>query len=113
MKISKFTVSIEIWPIGILHVKKVLHISKYYYPFTGGIEQVARDAVRALQGKFEQKILCFEHDNSENQNVVDEVEVIRCKCQCKIFSQASYWETFQKNASWSSTGTWILFAKRS
>ena len=65
-----------------------LHISKYYYPFTGGIEQVARDAVRALQGKFEQKILCFEHDNSENQNVVDEVEVIRCKCQCKIFSQS-------------------------
>ena len=69
-------------------MKKVLHISKYYYPFTGGIEQVARDAVRALQGKFEQKILCFEHDNSENQNVVDEVEVIRCKCQCKIFSQS-------------------------
>jgi len=67
-------------------VKKVLHISKYYYPFAGGIEQVARDAVRALQGKFEQKILCFEHDKNENINVVDDVEVIRCKCQCKIFS---------------------------
>ena len=31
-------------------MKRVLHISKYYYPFIGGIEQVARDAVRALQG---------------------------------------------------------------
>ena len=47
MEFSMFTVSNEIWSIGILHVKKVLHISKYYYPFTGGIEQVARDAVRA------------------------------------------------------------------
>ena len=71
-----------------MHVKRVLHISKYYYPFAGGIEQVARDAVRALQGRFEQKVLCFEHDTNENLNVVDEVEVIRCKCQCKIFSQS-------------------------
>ena len=69
-------------------MKKILHISKYYYPFIGGVEQVARDAVRALQGKFEQKVLCFDHDNSEKQNIVDDVEVIRCKCLCKLFSQS-------------------------
>jgi glycosyltransferase involved in cell wall biosynthesis len=69
-------------------VKKILHISKYYYPFIGGVEQVARDAVRALQGQFEQKVLCFDHDKSENTNVIDGVEVIRCKCQCKLFSQS-------------------------
>ena len=28
---------------------RVLHISKYYYPFTGGTEQVARQCVRALK----------------------------------------------------------------
>ena len=69
-------------------MKRVLHISKYYYPFIGGIEQVARDAVRALQGEFEQKVLCFGHEKNENSAVIDGVEVIRCKCQCKIFSQS-------------------------
>lgn len=69
-------------------MKRVLHISKYYYPFIGGIEQVARDAVRALQGKFEQKVLCFGHEKIENSAIIDDVEIIRCKCQCKIFSQS-------------------------
>lgn len=30
-------------------MKKILHISKYYYPFVGGTEQVARDVVNALR----------------------------------------------------------------
>lgn len=77
-------------------MKRVLHISKYYYPFIGGVEQVARDTVRALQGKFEQKILCFAHDNNKDINVVDDVEVIRCKCQCKIFSQSISFEMARK-----------------
>lgn len=82
--------------IGISHVKRVLHISKYYYPFIGGIEQVARDAVCALQGRFEQKVLCFGHDNNENSTVIDDVEIIRCKCQCKIFSQSISLEMSRK-----------------
>ena len=28
---------------------RVLHISKYYYPFSGGTEQIARDIVVALK----------------------------------------------------------------
>lgn len=77
-------------------MKKILHISKYYYPFIGGVEQVARDAVHALQGKLEQKVLCFDHDNSEKNNTIDDVEVIRCKCQCKIFSQSISFEMAHK-----------------
>ena len=77
-------------------MKKVLHISKYYHPFVGGIEQVARDAVRALQGKFEQKVLCFDHENNDNPSIIDGVEVIRCKCQCKIFSQSISLEMARK-----------------
>lgn len=77
-------------------MKRVLHISKYYYPFIGGVEHVARDAVRALQGKFEQKVLCFSHDNSESISIIDDVEVVRCKCQCKIFSQSISFEMARK-----------------
>lgn len=40
-------------------MKRVLHISKYYYPFSGGTEQIARDVVLALKDGYEQKIIAF------------------------------------------------------
>lgn len=79
---------------------KILQISKYYYPFIGGIEQVAKDIVPVLKSNknIEQKILCFNEDASKgefncNKNetkteYVDNVEVIRCGYQLKISSQA-------------------------
>lgn len=42
---------------------RILHISKYYYPYIGGTEQVARDVVNALNGEnIEQKVICFNAD---------------------------------------------------
>lgn len=80
-------------------MKRVLQISKYYYPFFGGTEQVARDIARALskQGA-EQKIICFNED-AKNGNIschhretvhdiIDGVDVIRCGYIAKISSQA-------------------------
>ena len=32
-------------------MKKILHISKYYYPFIGGVEEVAADITLALKGE--------------------------------------------------------------
>lgn len=69
-------------------MKKILHISKYYYPFIGGVEQVARDAVSALSGRAEQKVLCFNHESGDLVDNVDGVEVTRCHCQYKISSQS-------------------------
>ena len=69
-------------------MKRVLHISKYYAPFVGGTEQVARDAVIALAGCVEQKVLCFNHEPSEKRDIVDGVEIIRCHCEFKCFSQS-------------------------
>ena len=38
---------------------RILHISKYYYPFLGGTEQVARDVVKALfDTGAEQRVIC-------------------------------------------------------
>lgn len=68
--------------------KKILHISKYYYPFRGGTEQIAQDCVSSLKGKYKQKVICFNH---ESRNVIDNVngvEVIRCGCFAKIASQS-------------------------
>lgn len=78
---------------------RILHISKYYYPFIGGTEQVARDLVRTLiDTGARQKVICFNEDSSDEQtvcrheettkDVVDGVDVFRCGCFCKVRSQA-------------------------
>ncbi|MET1249197.1 glycosyltransferase [Sporolactobacillus sp. STCC-11] len=81
-------------------MKRVLQISKYYYPFLGGTEQVARDMANAMlkMDNVEQKIICFNEDATDGvstchrgatvRDYVDGVEVIRCGYQLKISSQA-------------------------
>lgn len=81
-------------------MKKVLQISKYYYPFLGGTEQVARDIANSVSrlSEVEQKIICFNEDASDGNmrsrknetihEIVDGIEVIRCGYQMKISSQA-------------------------
>lgn len=80
--------------------KRVLQISKYYYPFLGGTEQVARDMASAMQklDNVEQKIICFNETAAAGKLVcqksetvhdtVDGIEVIRCGYQMKFSSQA-------------------------
>ncbi len=79
---------------------RVLQISKYYYPFLGGTEQVARDISKALldMKDVEQKVICFNEDATGGEikcskketthDYVDGIEVIRCGYQLKISSQA-------------------------
>ncbi len=92
-------------------MKKVLQISKYYYPFLGGTEQVARDMANVMlkMNDIEQKIICFNEDASDGKitcqkgdtvhELIDGVEVIRCGYQLKISSQSlskSYAKELQK-----------------
>lgn len=84
----------------ISYMKKVLQISKYYYPFLGGTEQVARDMATAMSkmDNIEQKIICFNEDAAIGDNVckrretvhdwIDGVEVTRCGYQLKLSSQS-------------------------
>ncbi len=78
---------------------RILQISKYYFPFTGGTEQVAQDIVKALNSKeYTQKVICFNEDSKNGDYVchrnetlhdyVDDIEVIRCGCFTKIASQS-------------------------
>lgn len=68
---------------------RVLHISKYYFPFIGGIEQVARDCVSALGSDgYEQKVFCFNHEKGDRTDTVDGTEVIRTGCFAKVASQS-------------------------
>ncbi len=79
-------------------MKKILHISKYYAPFIGGVEQIARDCVLALDGVVEQKVICFDHEKKRPDSiaVVDGVEIHRCIQETLIASQA-LGRTYYKN----------------
>lgn len=69
-------------------MKKVLHVSKYYYPFRGGTEQIAQDCVTALNGKYTQKVFCFNHEPGDKTDVVNGIEVTRAGCFAKVSSQS-------------------------
>ena len=69
-------------------MKKILHISKYYYPFSGGTEQIARDCVNALKDEYEQKVIAFNDGKEDVNDYVDGIEVIRCGCFAKISAQS-------------------------
>ncbi len=69
-------------------MKRILHISKYYYPFSGGTEQIARDCVCALKDDYEQKVIAFNDKKGDLIETIDEVEVYKCGCFVKIASQS-------------------------
>lgn len=68
--------------------KRILHISKYYYPFSGGIEQTARDCVLALKNEYEQKVIAFQDGKKDSKEQIDGVDVYRCGCLAKISAQS-------------------------
>lgn len=69
-------------------MKKILHISKYYYPYAGGTEQTARDCVMALKDDYIQKVIAFNDTKKNEKTKVDEIEVIKCGTFAKISSQS-------------------------
>ncbi len=69
------------------NIKKILHISKYYYPYRGGTEQIARDCANSLMEQYEQKIICFNDSAEDKTDEADGIEVIRAGCFATIASQ--------------------------
>ncbi len=70
------------------NMKRILHISKYYYPFRGGTEQIAQDCVNAFGEDFAQQVICFNHENGNKEDYVEGIKIIRCGCFAKIASQS-------------------------
>ena len=44
-------------------MKKILHISKFYHPYFGGIEDVAYNIVTEMSSGYDQRVICFNHEN--------------------------------------------------
>mgnify|MGYP000681933257 CR=1 FL=1 len=58
---------------------KILHISKYYYPYAGGIEDVCYNVVRIIQEhtEFRQKVICFNDSRKTVYDSWEGIQVIR------------------------------------
>jgi len=79
-------------------MKRILHISKYFYPYYGGIEDVARTIVDELKPYFEQRIICFNHERGTIYNI-NGADVLRIGTTCTFASQPisfSYRKELQK-----------------
>lgn len=67
-------------------MKTILHISKYYSPYHGGIESVAKQIVDALVD-YTNIVICFSQDNKNHVDTVDGVTVYRIGVQHSYKSQ--------------------------
>lgn len=67
-------------------MKKILHISKYYYPYYGGIEDVAKTIVHELEPYYEQKVICFNHERGSVFDI-NGIDVCRVNTPVTISSQ--------------------------
>lgn len=67
-------------------MKKILHISKYFHPYYGGIEDVAKTIVDELKPYYEQRIICFNHEKGTIYDI-NGVDVLRIGTICTVASQ--------------------------
>ncbi len=66
---------------------KILHISKYYYPYYGGIEDAAQTIVKELKPTHTQKVICFNDKNRTQTDIIDGIEITRVATIGTFFSQ--------------------------
>jgi len=67
-------------------MKRILHVSKYYYPYYGGIEDVARTIIDELKPFYEQKVICFNHEKGTIYNI-NGADVLRVGTVLTLASQ--------------------------
>ena len=76
---------------------RILHISKYYYPYVGGIEKTCKDiADHSVSDKVadEVAVICFNDGRSNSFDEVDGIKVYRIGAQLTIARQAMSFSYF-------------------
>lgn len=68
-------------------MKKILHISKYYYPFVGGTEGVCQYIAEAFP-EYENRVICFNDGTDTIGSEVNGIQILRVGCFGKIASQS-------------------------
>lgn len=80
-------------------MRKILHISKFYTPYYGGIEDVVNSIVGTLKGDYDQQVICFNNGYRTTVDIVDNVTVIRVGIVGIVASQPipmGYWHSLYR-----------------
>lgn len=66
---------------------KILHISKFFYPYFGGIEDMALTIVDELKPNFEQMVFCFNHEKGTQEDLFNTIPIYRVGTTFTVSSQ--------------------------
>lgn len=78
--------------------KTILHVSKYYHPYLGGIETLVKSMAEGLT-EYRNIVICFATDGKDSIDVVNGVTVYRVKVNFSMMSQDvafGYYRTLKK-----------------
>lgn len=67
---------------------RILHISKYYFPYIGGVENICKYLVDGMSSTYKIAIVCF---NEKNKNIIEknnDIEIYRVATWINIARQA-------------------------
>lgn len=67
---------------------RILHISKYYYPYIGGVENICKYLVDNMKQDNEIAVVCFNEKKDDRIDIVDGVKVYRVGAKLTIARQA-------------------------
>lgn len=65
----------------------ILHVSKFYPPYRGGIEDICYSVVSTLKASYGQKVVCFNDKSNNTISTIDEIEVARAGIIGELASQ--------------------------
>jgi len=68
----------------------IVHFAKYYYPYSGGIENVTRSLANGVlsSGCYNVSVVCFEKNTQAlSKDLVEGINVLRCPISFTFFSQ--------------------------
>lgn len=66
--------------------KTILHVSKYYYPYLGGIETLAKSMAEGMT-EYHNVVVCFATDGKDSIEEVNGITVYRVKVNFSMMSQ--------------------------
>lgn len=66
---------------------RILHISKYYYPYIGGVENICKYLVEGIP-QYERAVICFNEGSKDVVEVVNGIKVYRVGTWINIARQA-------------------------
>lgn len=67
---------------------RILHISKYYYPYIGGVENICKYLVDNMKQNNDIAVVCFNGQKYDRIDIVDGVKVYRVGAKLTIARQA-------------------------